>query len=573
MTDELDEIRARIGIVHLVSQSVNLKRSGRNWLGLCPFHDDRKPSFNVSDTHGRYKCWACGESGDIFTWVMKTQNVSFSEAVEVLARQAGVTLRKRRPEEPGQRLSWQSAMAEALAFFRSELAKSSGAKEYCERRGISQDVITKWEIGYAPDVGEALAIHLARKTYSLAECQKLFLVEADASGGYYDKFRGRLIFPIRDERGDLVAFGGRILGDGHPKYINSSDTPLYRKSRVLYGMNVAKEAIARGVHPVLCEGYLDVIACHSAGVEGAVASLGTALSDDHARMLKRWAKSGEVIVLYDADEAGERAAARAAEILEREGLKARIALMPEGEDPDTLLRKAGGAAVQAAAQGGLSPTEFKIRQIEAKYSVEDDRFWSLAAEALAECRSELESAKFVQYLAAKYPYLRDPMEARKALSKMVKDAKRSMRQPEASAAPARGGERPKLGLKSAEASLFRAALNEEYRGLVWARLKEPDLFLTGKGSEVAAALAASFDAPPKGPPSAWLHQVEPAEFADFLLEVDLAKEERLTEPFVKETIELLVRKREERQLRALRESVGGDERLRLIQERLSNLKS
>ena len=246
MAGEIEEIRARINIVDLVSQRVQLKKTGKNYQGLCPFHDDKRPSFTVNPVVGRYRCWSCGETGDIFNWVMKTQNVPFAEALQLLAAQAGVELTNRpNPQERSERALHLEIMEEALKFFREQLSKSSTAQDYLTRRGIDESTIAEWELGYAPDVGEALAVHLRKKAYALSVCRSLFLVEEDASGGYYDKFRGRLMFPIRDERGDLVAFGGRVLGDGVPKYINSSDTPVYRKSRVLYGLNRALGHISR----------------------------------------------------------------------------------------------------------------------------------------------------------------------------------------------------------------------------------------------------------------------------------------------------------------------------------------
>lgn len=574
MADELDEIRSRIRLVDLVGQSVNLKRSGKDFSGLCPFHDDKNPSFRVSDRMGRYKCWSCNEAGDIFTWVMKTQNVGFAEAVEILARQAGVTLKKRKAEDPSLKLSWQGAMSEALAFFRAELAKSSEARSYCENRGIPQEVIDRWEIGYAPDVGEALTIHLQRKGYKLLECQKLFLVDQDPSGGYYDKFRGRLIFPIRDERGDLVAFGGRILGDGHPKYINSSDTPLYRKSRVLYGMNLAKQSIADGKIPVLCEGYLDVIACHRAGVESAVASLGTALSEEHAKMLKRWSKADSTTILYDADEAGERAAARAADILESEGLKVRVALMPAGLDPDTLLRKVGPGAVKQAAEEGLSPTAFKLRQIEVKLTPSDETFWKLVVESLAECRSDLELTRHIHELAPKYPDLRDPIEAGKALRRMVNQRRRDLhgrQKPESHQANPIA--RPKLGLKVAEATLFRAVLSTDLRADAWPAILDLSLFLTGKASNLAEALTSAFGVdPPLGAPADWLHRLQDDEMIQLLTDIDLTRDEKLNAEVLRDTIKQLEKRRDERAVQDVKSELTGDEKLKEIDRRLRKLK-
>ena len=523
---------------------------------------------------GRYKCWSCGEAGDIFTWVMKTQNVGFGEALEILAQKAGVALKHRKSEDPSLKLSWQGAMSEALAFFRSELGRSAEAKSYCENRGITTEVIDRWELGYAPDVGEALTIHLQKKNYKLVECQKLFLVDQDSSGGYYDKFRGRLIFPIRDERGDLVAFGGRVLGDGHPKYINSSDTPLYRKSRVLYGMNLAKQAISEGKVPVLCEGYLDVIACHTSGVDSAVASLGTALSEEHAKLLKRWSKSDSTTVLYDADEAGERAAARSAEILENEGLKVRVALMPAGQDPDTLLRSAGPGAVKQAAEEGLSPTAFKLRQIELKLSPSDETFWKLVVEALAECRSDLELTRHIHELAPKYPDLRDPMEAGRALRRMVLAKRRELQskeRPEASG-PALAG-KPKLGMKVAEATLFRAVVSTEFREDAWVAVLDPTLFLTGRAAELAAALTGTFGAsPPAGPPSDWLHRVADESMQQLLTDIELSRDERMNIQVIREVIELLTKKRDERAVQDVKSELSGDDRLKEIDRRLRRLK-
>ncbi len=569
MADELDDIRSRISIVELVGQSVNLKRTGKYFEGLCPFHDDRRPSFRLSETTGRYKCWACGEHGDIFTWVMKTQNLTFRESVEILAQRAGVILRHRKPEDVSLRQMHQAAMKEALVFFREELTRSSSARAYCEARGLGAEIVDAWELGYAPDVGSALAVHLQKKGFKLAECEKLFLVQEDGRGGYFDKFRSRLIFPIRDEKGDLVAFGGRILGDGHPKYINSSDTPLYRKSRVLYGLYKAKDVPGGKQPPVLCEGYLDVIACHAAGVKTAVASLGTALSEEHAKLLSRWSRTQSVTILYDADEAGQKAAARASDILETEGLKVRVALMPPGQDPDTLLQQAGPAAVQRAAEAGLTPTEFKIKQVEAKQQPDSEQFWDLVIEVLAECRNELEVATHLQYLAPRYPHLRDPIEAAKALGRMV----RARRKPKAGPATERARPpteipKPKLGMKAVEATLFRALLQPDYRRAAWLMVTEPDLLLTGRAVELAQVLKQTFgETPPRGKASEWLHQL-PEDAQATLADVDLAKEERFTDDLVLDSLTLLAKKREERALEQLKQDLEGDDRLRILNERL-----
>jgi len=571
VSDELDDIRARIGIVELVGESVSLKRTGRNWVGLCPFHDDRRPSFNVSDQIGRYKCWSCGESGDVFTWVMKTQNMTFPEAIEVLARRAGVELKHRKTQDPSQRLTWQGAMAEALAFFRSQLDRSAEAQDYCQRRGLTEDVLATWEIGYAPNVDVALATHLQKRGFALQECEKLYLVEADSGGGYFDKFRGRLIFPIRDERGELVAFGGRLLGDGHPKYINSSDTPLYRKSRVLYGLHIAKASLNEGQTPVLCEGYLDVIACHRAGVATAVASLGTSLSEEHARLLARWSRSGSATILYDADAAGEKAATRAAEMLTAVGLDVKVAHMPAGQDPDTLLKEAGAGAVQQVVKDGLTPTEFRLRQLDTRLKPEDDAYWAQVAEILAACPNALERARHIQHLAPKYPALRDPVEAGRALRAMV--GKHHPVTPGRPSLPTATDARPKIGMKSAEVLIFRALLNPTFRGEAWKVIREPDLFLTGRAKHLAEHLRDSLgDLCPAGSASEWLNRLTDDESVQLLTDLELGRDDRLNDEMLADTIALLRKKREERALQPIKETTG-DEKLRELQERLKNLKA
>lgn len=381
MADEIGEIRARINIVDLVGQSVALKRSGNRYQGLCPFHEDKNPSFSVTPETGRYVCWACGEKGDVFNWVMKTRNIEFKEALQLLAEQAGVTLKTQKPEDRSIRMTQRSAMDAAQKLFREQLGKSPAAKAYCASRGLTQEILDKWEIGYAPDDGQALTISLKKQGFRLAECKQLFLVDGDDNQGYREKFRGRLIFPIRDERGDLVAFGGRALGDAQPKYINSSDTPLYKKGKVLYAMNIAKEAMRDEKTAVLTEGYMDVIACHAAGVKTAIASLGTALTSDQAKLLKRWCDA--VTVLYDSDSAGQKASAKAIDIFSAEGLRVRVAAVPEGKDPDTLLKSAGPAAVRKAATAGLTPLEYRIHAIEKEHSSDSEEFWSMAVAAIA----------------------------------------------------------------------------------------------------------------------------------------------------------------------------------------------
>lgn len=552
MADEREEIRARINILDLVGSVVPLKRAGKHFKGLCPFHQDKNPSFYVDPTLGRYKCWSCGEAGDIFTWVMKTQNLDFAGALRELADMAGVTLKGPGSSVPAsERQNQRRAMEVALAFFREQLTKSEVALKYCERRDITAETMAEWELGYAPDVGEALASHLKRAGFSLPECRALFLVDQDQSGGYFDRFRGRLMFPIRDERGELVAFGGRLMGDGHPKYINSGDTPLYRKSRVLYGMYRARDSLSKQKQAVLVEGYLDVIACHRAGVTTALASLGTSVTEDHAKLLKRWVE--EVVVLYDADAAGQKAANRAVDVLRAEGIRVRVALMPQGEDPDTLLRTSGPLAVQRAVEGGLTPQQYRLLALEQRVGPDQEQFWTEAVEILADSAGDLETEANLVRLAAMYPGTKDVNVAVKALKRMISQARKKLVQEQGGGGRRRGIADEHMALKeplnAAEFVVFRALHEEKFRQVSWMVILTTELFITSTAIHLSKAIESAFpSAAPEGPIATWLAQLpEHAQvvLGDLLLDF---RSENLTEGRLVDSIEWLKRKREERNL-------------------------
>ena len=546
MSDERDEIRSRIDIVELVGGRVALRRTGKTYKGLCPFHDDKNPSFTVDPSTGRYRCWSCGEAGDCFTWVMKTGHLEFPEALKELAAKAGVELKTRGPAAPaGQRDAQRAAMAEALAFYRENLLRNDAARAYVEGRALDAVTVEAWEMGYAPDSGEALVHRLRQKGHDLAECKSLFLVDERDRGGFYDKFRGRLMFPIRDERGELVAFGGRLLGDGQPKYINSSDTPLYRKSRVLYGFNRAKDRIAKERRAVLVEGYLDVIACHRAEETVAVASLGTSLSEEHAKLLKRWAD--EVTILYDADAAGQKAAERAVGLLRVEGVRVHVALMPDGEDPDTLLRHAGPAAVRRAVAGGLSPLDFAVGQLENRLRPTDEAFWDELVGLLAVAPQSLEIERHLDRFSGLYPGLRDPIAARRRLERMVEERRPRAERPPRKA-PAEREEAPSAEttpllrerLNNIEATLFKAFFVPEFIRAAWNFSRMESLFMTGAGVALSRAIVATFpNSPPEGSPVVWLARL-PEEAAKMMADLNTGGlEVPLTEPVLVGAIERL----------------------------------
>lgn len=568
-----DDIRRRTDLVDLVGQRVLLKKAGRNWKGLCPFHDDKNPSFIVSPEYGHYRCWSCGAKGDVFNWVMETQKLDFGQALAQLAKQAGVELPKRGREQPAPSPTFDDAMTEAQAFFRETLGKSALAREYVGKRSLSTETLDKWGIGYAPDVGEALAVRLQKKGLSLAECKQLFLVDTDAGGGYFDKFRGRLMFPIRDERGRLVAFGGRLLGDGVPKYINSGDTPIYSKSRVLYGMDQAKDAIAKKNAAIIVEGYLDVIACHAAGVDNAVASLGTALTDDQARLLKRWCD--KVTLLYDSDAAGIKAADRGSEILQAAGLLVSVALLPEGDDPDTLLKREGAPAVIQAADAGMTPMEFRLQSLRSRLSPSSDDYWKEVVQILARATNPLELQKHLLPIAAEYPGIKDKQSARKALENMVaaerksKSGKPSYKQAEA--AIETYAVAPKFEWNGAERTLFRCLSEQTLAARAWACLSDDDLFTTVDAERTAAAISDAHPHFPGLPAPEWVQSVA-AEVRDAILDLWMSAGAPPSQESLDEAVSRLERSRQERLAKDMAASASSDDDLRALSHRLKSLK-
>lgn len=586
MADEVELVRSRVDLVELISEKIALKRSGKNWKGLCPFHQDKNPSFHVNPTLGRYKCFSCGAGGDCFTWVMETERVEFPEALRELAKRAGVELSALRtdPATVSKREVYERIMASAQSFFRTELSRNNSAEEYCERRGITKPTRDKWELGYAPEGGDSLAAFLKKEGFRLADCRELFLVDEDAGGGYYDRFRGRLMFPIRDERGKLVAFGGRLVGEASAaKYINSSDTPLYSKRRVLYGMHEARDAMSRTRQAVLVEGYLDVIACHRSGLDNAVASLGTSLADDHAKLLSRWAD--EVLVLYDNDEAGLNAAERAIPILEAEGLRVKVSLIDHGKDPDALLQAEGTDAVRALAKGGVTPTEFRLSQIARKFDVTDEDYWNGVVEALALCANDLEVTRHLLPLASRYPALRDPEAAQKALRRLVAKARAKFRSKPTSdrriepsdseLVPNRKASPVKLSdLHSAERALFSGLFSIRLSYAAWRGCFDESNFLTGAGVRLASAVVEAFpDAPPDSETLDWIYDLPEDGTRELFSELAFLTESTHLIAEFDDALALLRSKKEARAVVRIRmEGEFGDETLASIHEKLRLLR-
>jgi DNA primase len=352
--DAIREIRERASIADVVSDVVALKRRGRSVTGLCPFHTEKTPSFTVSEERGFYHCFGCGEHGDVFSFVMKTQSLTFPEAVRTVAERFGLPVPTEATGGTRQRSEPLVAVNVAAAsFYRAQLRGAVGARcrTYLDERAISAESIERFGLGFAPGGGEVLVRHLRAEGHSLDDAATAGLIGRRTDGGFYDRFRDRLVFPIHDLGGRVIAFGGRILpgtpvtGDTPPpKYLNSPESPVFKKGQTLYGLGLARDAIRASERVIVVEGYLDVIAVSQAGIGEIVAPLGTALTVDQLRVLKRFAET--VIACFDGDEAGRRAAAKSFPVFVEAGLWGRGVFLPAGDDPDTFVRQHGARVLQ-----------------------------------------------------------------------------------------------------------------------------------------------------------------------------------------------------------------------------------
>jgi DNA primase len=343
----LDELRGRVSLADVVGRRVTLQKRGREFTGLCPFHKEKTPSFHVVEEKGFYHCFGCGAHGDVIGFAMQTQNLGFREAVEELAGLAGLDVPRETPQErerEQRRATLQGAMAAAAQFFAAALTGPQGAaaRAYLEGRGLDAEAMRRFGLGFAPDGRDALKRALGKQFPEALLVEAGLLRKAEDRPDSYDYFRNRIMFPIADRRGQVIAFGGRVMGDGQPKYLNSPDTPLFQKGRVLYGWPAARAAAARDPSAIVTEGYMDVIALHRAGFGTAVAPLGTALTEQQLEEV--WKLAAEPVLCFDGDAAGQRAAGRALERalpLLKAGRSLRFAVMPDGDDPDTLIRRLG----------------------------------------------------------------------------------------------------------------------------------------------------------------------------------------------------------------------------------------
>ncbi len=404
--DFIDRVCDANDIADLISEYVPLKKSGQTLLGLCPFHHEKTPSFSVSREKQFYHCFGCGAGGRILDFTMKMEHLDFVEAVRFLAQRAHIPV----PEEhvqkglsrqdPSEKESLYAMNREAASFFHDKLYAVAGdeARGYLLKRGLTEETIKKFGLGFAPDSWNMLLNYLKQSGYSEAQMARAGLV-GHKEERYYDSFRNRVMFPIMDLRGNVIGFGGRVLDDSKPKYLNSPESPVFSKSHNLYGLYQAKNSGERTL--LIVEGYMDVIALHQAGITNAVAALGTAFTEDHARLLKRYAD--RVILCFDADEAGQKATARCIEILEKQPISLSVLTVQDAKDPDEYIRKYGKDAFLRLMNEAPGQVEYRIRRLHRQYNLEniDEKiaFVHQAAIVFAGIESDVELELMIKHLA------------------------------------------------------------------------------------------------------------------------------------------------------------------------------
>lgn len=369
----LDEIRLRCNIEEVISGYVNLKRAGSSYVGLCPFHSEKTPSFTVSPEKGFFHCFGCGAGGDVITFIRRAENLDYPSAVELLARRVGIEVKRTEGEriDSDRRERTLRMNKDAAKYFNYILLNTPEGKvglDYLLSRGLTMPLIRHFGLGFAPNDFAAFPKYMHERGYTDPELSAAYLVRvSEKNGRAYGLFRNRVMFPIISPSGDVVAFGGRVMDDSKPKYLNSSDTPAFKKSKNLFALNFAKSFCSEQM--ILCEGYMDVISLHGAGFTNAVATLGTAITSEQARMFERYTK--RVIICYDADEAGQNAASKAFRLLGEVGVECRILKVKNAKDPDEYIKKYGAAAFKKLMEGSKSEFDFRFDKIKESHDLSD----------------------------------------------------------------------------------------------------------------------------------------------------------------------------------------------------------
>ena len=390
--ETVKEILDKVNIVELISEHVSISKNGRNYIGLCPFHNEKTPSFTVFAESGRYQCFGCGEKGDAITFLMKKENLSYPVAVKRLAERVSVTIQSDKiDEEQKNRNRGFLLNRKAAEFFCKNLFSPSGSNALAylqNERKLSVETIKRLGLGYAPDSFDNLKRYLLKCGFSERELVEYSLCNQSENGHIYDAFRNRVMFPIQDTYGNIVAFGGRVLGEGSPKYLNSAETPVFHKGQHLFGLHRAKEYGKEQM--ILCEGYMDVIALNSIGIMNAVATLGTALTENQAELLKKHTK--RVLINFDSDNAGQTATERALSMFEKVDLATKVVSLDNAKDPDEYIKNFGKDAYIQALSESKNGFEFRMNRILKKYDLSQIEEKIEAAKELVDLIAKIDSA-------------------------------------------------------------------------------------------------------------------------------------------------------------------------------------
>ena len=404
----IEEVRLRNDIVDVIGSYVHLQKKGANYFGLCPFHNEKSPSFSVSASKQMYYCFGCGKGGNVISFLMDYENNTFQEAVASLAERAGIKLPEREENEQSRREGeYRSVLLEiqkeAARFFYFQLKGEQGKKglEYLKQRGLTDETIKNFGLGYALPVSNALYRYLKQKGYNDRQLSDSGLVRIEEKGAL-DKFWNRVMFPIMDINNHVIGFGGRVMGDGTPKYLNSPETKIFDKGRNLYGLNIARRT--RKNYFLICEGYMDVISLHQAGFTNAVAALGTAFTEQHCSLIRRYTK--DVVLTFDSDQAGIKAALRAIPMLREAGLNARVLTMEPYKDPDEFIKNMGAAAYEERIASAQNAFLFEVKQLRGRFDFTDPAertsFIDEACRMLRRFTDELEQDSYIQAVSREY---------------------------------------------------------------------------------------------------------------------------------------------------------------------------
>lgn len=401
--EKIEEVLDRASIVQVISEYVPLKKRGQNYLGICPFHSEKSPSFTVSEEKKIFHCFGCNASGNAVTFYMKKEGVPFPEAVRALAKRYGITIEEAKKGAPEARDFLMQALRSALDYFMEELngPQAKVAREYLKKRGYEGDIIKRFGIGYAPDKWDGLVVFLKRRGISPDDAVKAGLA-VQKEKGCFDRFRNRVMFPITDVKGRVIGFGGRALGDQEPKYLNSPETPVFRKGEVLYGLFQARQGIIKEGKAIVVEGYFDLIALHKAGFTNSIATMGTALTPEHLRILKGYGAT--VYALFDSDEAGKNAAVRGLPLFLNEEMPCRAVILPEGKDPDEFLARKGPEGMKEAIEKAEPLMEFFLKELKRKTDLKTPegkrKYLDGALPYLKKVKNVAEQGHYVTFLAS-----------------------------------------------------------------------------------------------------------------------------------------------------------------------------